>query len=93
MDATSMKDEWKYTTMDSGAQSVVITGRRLMLKLFAENWDFLELLQLMVVLILVEELVLFGWMLLIVTVTSLILTVAFLITGELMIVTIVKMPV
>ena len=88
-----MKDEWKYTTMDSGAQSVVITGRRLMLKLFAENWDFLELLQLMVVLILVEELVLFGWMLLIVTVTSLILTVAFLITGELMIVTIVKMPV
>ena len=86
-----MKDEWKYTTMDSGAQSVITTGRRLMLTSFAENWDFLELLQLMVMLILVKVLVLFGWMLLIVTVTSLILTVALLIMDELMIVTIVKM--
>jgi hypothetical protein len=78
--------------MDSGAQSVMITGRKLMLMSFVENWDFLELLRPMVVLILVEAVVPFGWMMLAVVAMSTLLTVALLITGEIILVIIVKMP-
>ena len=63
-----------------------------MLMSFVENWDFLELLRPMVVLILVEAVVLFGWMMLAVVAMNTLLTVALLITGEIILVIIVKMP-
>ena len=62
MVAPAMKEEWKCTTMDGGRQFVMISGVLLMHMLCAVNLDTMEQLQLISVLILDRELVLFYWM-------------------------------
>ena len=37
-----MKVEWRYATMDCGAQCVVITGMAEMHKWCVDNWDMMD---------------------------------------------------
>ena len=43
VEAGKEKEEWRYFTMASGEQFVMITGIWMMLALFVANWDFLIL--------------------------------------------------
>ena len=62
--ALTIQDEWRFTTTANGEQFVMITGTLAMLVLSADNLVFQMLRLLMGVLILVEELGKFGWMML-----------------------------
>ena len=62
MVAPAIKEEWKCTTIDGGRLCAMIPGILTMLMLCADNLDMEEQLQLINVLTLDRELVLFYWM-------------------------------